>query len=140
VDVIAGDPLCVQFGGSAALILCDDGALRQWLRQHFRHCLGDAALAVVTYQVTIEDEAVQLWRDGDPLYHGPRSSLVEHLMYELTAALTAHCGQHLVFHAAGLARGGSGLIPCGETGSGKSTLAAWLAANGLDFLTDELVA
>lgn len=136
-----GDPLRVQFGGNAVLILCDDGALRQSLHQHFRHCLRDTASAVVTYRVTAEeDEVVQLLRDGEPLYRGPRSPyLVECLMQDLTVALTTHCRQHLAFHAAGLARGESGLILCGGTGSGKSTLAAWLTASGLDFLTDELV-
>lgn len=140
---MTGDPLLrVQFGGNAALILCDDGALRQSLHYHFRHCLGDTAPAVVTYRVTTEeDQAVQLLRDGESLYHGSRFPyLIERLMYELTVALTADCRQHLVFHAAGLARGESGLILCGGSGSGKSTLAAWLTATGLDFLSDELVA
>lgn len=135
------DPLRVQFGGNAAFVFCDDRALRQLLHRHFHHCLGDTAPAVVTYQVTAEEDQVQLLRDGESLYRGPRSPhLVERLMQELTAALTAHCRQHLVFHAAGLAHGQRGLILCGGTGSGKSTLAAWLTATGLDFLSDELVA
>jgi len=142
MGVMPGDPLRVQFGANAALILCDDRALHQSLHQHFRHCLGDAASAVVTYRVTTEeDQAVQLLCDGESLYRGPWSAyLVERLMQDLTVALTAHCRRRLVFHAAGLARGKSGLILCGGSGSGKSTLAAWLAASGLDFLTDELVA
>lgn len=137
-----GDPLRVQFSDNAALILCDDRTLRQLLHHHFRHCLGDSAPAVVTYKVTIEeDQAVQLLRDGESLYRGPWSlHLIERLMQDLTVALTAHCRRRMVFHAAGLARGESGLILCGGTGSGKSTLATWLTASGLDFLTDELVA
>lgn len=137
-----GNLLCVQFGDNAALILCDDHALRQSLRRHLRHCLGDTAPAVVTYKVTLEeDQAVQLLANDELLYRGLRSScLIEYLMQDLTVALTAHCRQHLVFHAAGLARGENGLILCGGPGSGKSTLAAWLTASGFDFLSDELVA
>jgi hypothetical protein len=46
----------------------------------------------------------------------------------------------LIFHAAGLAHEGRGIVLCGASGSGKSTLAAWLTASGFDFLSDEVVA
>ena len=136
------NPLRVQFDDNAVLILCDDRALRQSVGRHFRHCPGDTALVVMTYRVTTEEDyTLQLLRDGELLYRGPRSAyLVERLMQDLTVVLTAHCQQRLVFHAAGLARGESGLILCGESGSGKSTVASWLTATGFDFLTDELVA
>jgi len=136
------DPLRIQFGDNAALIYCDDQALYRSLHRHFCHCLGDTAPVVVTYQVATEEGLpVQLRRDDELLYRGRQSPyLIEHLMHELTLALTTPCRQHLVFHAAGLACGESGLILCGGSGSGKSTLAAWLTASGLDFLTDEVVA
>ncbi len=44
----------------------------------------------------------------------------------------------LAFHAAALARGGSGFLLPGESGAGKSSLAAWLTAHGFDYLGDEL--
>ena len=136
------DPSRIQFGDNTALVYCDAQVLYRSLHRHFRHCLGDTGSVVVTYQVaTEEDLAVQLRRDDELLYRGRQSlHLIEHLMHELTLALTTSCQQHLVFHAAGLACGESGLILCGGSGSGKSTLAAWLTASGLDFLTDEVVA
>ncbi len=46
----------------------------------------------------------------------------------------------LIFHAAALAHEDNGLILCGQSGSGKSSLTAWLVANGLQYLTDEVIA
>jgi hypothetical protein len=83
---------------------------------------------------------MRLERDGRPICCAERSGLVVlYLMQELTGILAAHCWQQPVFHAAGVARGESGLMLCGGTASGKSTLAARLTALGCDFMTDELV-
>lgn len=45
----------------------------------------------------------------------------------------------LLFHAAGLAKAGAGLLLPGQTGTGKSTLTSWLLAQRFDYLTDELI-
>jgi hypothetical protein len=136
------DRLCIQFGDNAALVDCDSQALCRSLRQHFRHCLGNTASVVATFEVTSDEGLeVQLRRDDAVLYRGRESPyLIQHLIHALTTALTDHCQEHMVFHAAGLACGERGLILFGGSGSGKSTLAAWLTASGFDFLTDEVVA
>ncbi len=157
------NPLCVQFGDNAALIWCDDSPLRQSLSQYFRHCLrpvdclhpgdclrpvdslhlGNTVSVIATYQITTTNRGeLQLWRD-DKLLHPAGSEpfyVFTYLTRDVVAKLVTCCQQHLVFHAAGLARGRQGLILCGQSGSGKSTLAAWLTVSGFDFLTDELVA
>ena len=135
-------PLCVQFGGNAALIWCNDPVLRRLLGHHFRHGWANSASAVVTYQITVgADHKLQLRRDETLLYDGPSSNyIIERLLHDITITLTKQSQQHLVFHAAGLAYDETGLLLCGQSGSGKSTLAAWLTANGFDYLTDELVA
>jgi hypothetical protein len=45
----------------------------------------------------------------------------------------------LLFHAACLAWQGKALLLAGESGAGKSSLAFWLASQGFQYLTDELV-
>jgi hypothetical protein len=139
---MSDEPLRLQFGGSAVLILCDDRTIRRSLHGHFRHCLGDTVPPAVTYRVTAGDsQTAHVLRDGEPLYRDLRlHDLIACLMHDLTVTFITRCRQHLVFHAAGLACGEHGLILCGKSGSGKSTLAAWLTASGFDFLTDELVA
>ncbi len=137
------DPLRVQLGDSAVLIRCDDHALRQSLSQQLRHCQGGNALARTTYRIdrSSADHRWQLLRDGWLLYRGSTSTeIVNRLVQDMTLMLITHCSHQLLFHAAGLAEGTNGLILCGKSGTGKSTLAAWLAAIGLDYLTDELVA
>jgi hypothetical protein len=96
----------------------------------------------VIYRIEVGAERLLILRRDEQIVcvsHGVPALLAE-LLYDLTERLSANCRTHLVFHAAGLARGDSGLIACGESGSGKSTLAAWLTACGFDFLSDELVA
>jgi len=141
--LVPPNPLRIQFGNNTVLVWCDDCALRQSLGQHFRHCQGEGASATVIYQIN-EAEANHAWqllRDGLLLYRGLSSArIVERLMQDVTLMLIKHCPDQLLFHAAGLADGDSGLILCGGSGSGKSTLAAWLIAIGFDYLTDELVA
>ncbi|KAA6186741.1 hypothetical protein F2Q65_05070 [Thiohalocapsa marina] len=48
--------------------------------------------------------------------------------------------QHLMLHAAALARGEQGILMAARSGSGKTTLSAWMIEHGYRFLTDELVA
>jgi hypothetical protein len=134
--------LPIRFGGNTALVRCDHPALHELLCRHFCHCLGATEPEVASYLASVEqDRTLRLQRDSELLYHGPQpTALVEYLMQDLTETLTASCRSHLVFHAAGLAHDGDGLVICGESGSGKSTLAAWLTAGGFDFITDEIVA
>ena len=134
--------LSVQFCGRAALIRCADPDLRRSLAGYFRHCLGRQTSVVASYDITPADKGDwQLWRDGNLLHpQATRLYLFIYLSQDIMAKLAAGCQQALIFHAAGLCQGQSGLIICGRSGSGKSTLAAWLTAAGFDFLSDEIVA
>jgi hypothetical protein len=60
-------------------------------------------------------------------------------MTEVISRLVAVCERGLVIHAAALARDGNGVILSAQGGSGKSSLAAWLTADGLQYLTDEVI-
>lgn len=137
-----GSELYIRFGGNVASISCHDKPLYDVLHRHFRHCLGAAVEPLAAYRVDSHQGGVVELTDGAALlYRGDMASdLVELLMQEITTSLTANCRTHLVFHAAGLARGQCGVILCGGSGSGKSTLASWMIARGMDFLTDELAA
>jgi hypothetical protein len=138
---MAAASLSISFGGNSVTITCEDPLYYALLWQHFRHCLGNVGPAVASYRLAVDrGRQLRLERDAQPVYCAERSLLVIlYLMQELTSILAAHCRQQLVFHAAGVARGGSGLMLCGGTASGKSTLAAWLTSLGCDFVTDELV-
>ena len=139
-------PFVVQFAGSAVLIDCADPAVCRPVLEHLDHCRGgDLAatpLPASRFRIEAEDErAYRLLRDGAIVCAGlTASDAAVRLVYEVTLALAAECRSHLVFHAAGLARDGQGVILCGESGRGKSTLATRLVAAGFDFLSDELVA
>jgi hypothetical protein len=96
----------------------------------------------VTYRVTSDTRSgmLHLYRD-DVLIHTGDSEpiLAELLMGDANYHLADRSRGGLLFHAAGLAWQGKGLILPGRMGAGKTTLAAWLVAQGLDYLTDELV-
>jgi hypothetical protein len=60
-------------------------------------------------------------------------------MQESITQLNGASRAGIVLHAAALSHRDNGLILCGQSGSGKSSLAAWLVANGLQYLTDEVI-
>lgn len=81
-----------------------------------------------------------LYRDDTLLYEGDsESALADLLLGDSCHHLAQRSQGGLLFHAAGLAWQGQGLLLPGGIGAGKTTLAAWLVARGLDYLTDELV-
>lgn len=68
-----------------------------------------------------------------------RANVAEWLLSCLCHELAVHSGGGLLFHAAGLAYQGRGILLPGGIGAGKSTFTAWLVAQGCDYLSDELV-
>lgn len=81
-----------------------------------------------------------LYRDGAEIYRGDCTAAVAELLLGDTCHhLAKHSRGGLLFHAAALAGRGQGLLLPGSVGAGKTTLAAYLAASGLDYLTDEIV-
>ncbi len=81
----------------------------------------------------------QFYFDGQtpfkPLPRGQANAMLE---WGMNWCITAHAHQHLILHAASLARDGLGLIMPAPPGSGKSTLAAALSFRGWRLLSDEL--
>jgi HprK-related kinase A len=94
------------------------------------------------YSVTAAvDGGYDVTRDDEPV------ALAQHpgdaagwLVWDVNRLTAEAGGAHLLFHAAGVAAGGTGMVLPGPSGSGKSTLCAGLARAGLSYLSDELVA
>ena len=65
--------------------------------------------------------------------------LPEFLMEAVIRGLVTDQSGGVVLHAAAVSRKDKAILIAGISGAGKSTLTAWLAGNGYDYLTDELV-
>jgi HprK-related kinase A len=76
-------------------------------------------------------DGVELFTDLAP------AEVLPYLEWGINHRFIATCDEFLIFHAAGLARDGHGLMLVGASGSGKSTLAAAMAARGWQYLGDE---
>jgi hypothetical protein len=96
----------------------------------------------VTYRMVPSGQPgrMVLYRDDTLLYEGDSEpALADLLLGDSCHHLAERSRGGPLFHAAGLAWQGQGLLLPGGIGAGKTTLAAWLVARGLDYLTDELV-
>jgi hypothetical protein len=139
-------PIVVQFADNAASIDCEDDQLCRCLAGILAHCRSERARSAtvtssVSFRVVGETPSTwTLWKDDAVVARGlPGCATVERLIYEITVALGTSSQTSPVFHAAGLARGGAGVLLAGESGCGKSTLATRMILEGFDFLSDELV-
>ena len=128
----AGSTVAVEYGDSAAELV-------DFL---FRHVSGSDAEPQATFRISPPDErgAVTLTRGEAPLYHGDSiPMLAEVLLGGVCRELAEGSRGGLLFHAAGLSWRGRGILLPGGISAGKTTLAAWLTAQGLDYLSDELI-
>lgn len=72
----------------------------------------------------------KLSQPGDLIYH-----LTDRIVYHLAnSAQGVHC-----LHAASVSFNGRALVIPANSGAGKSSFTTWLASNGFDYLTDELI-
>lgn len=62
------------------------------------------------------------------------------LLWDVNDRAVASTTEHLLLHAAALARHGAGIVLPGPSGAGKTTLSAGLARSGMTYLTDEVTA
>lgn len=128
----AGSTVVIEYGGSAADVV-------DFL---FRHASGSDTEPQATFRISPPDErgAVSLTQGEVPLYHGDSTpALAEVLLGNVCRELAEGSRGGLLFHAAGLAWRGRGVLLPGGISAGKTTLAAWLTARGLDYLSDELI-
>lgn len=66
-----------------------------------------------------------------------RREVLPYLEWTVNWRLMARCTDHLLVHAASMARNGQGVVFAGQSGAGKSTLVAGLLARGWKYLCDE---
>lgn len=139
----AGQRRLLNFGGSAVAIEYSGPRAAAIVDFLFRHVPVEGDVSPhVTLRVmpVVQHEKLALYRDDTLVYEGNSDAILAELMMgEACRHLAGHTRGGLLFHAAGLAWRGKGLLLPGGIGAGKSTLAAWLTTKGLDYLTDELV-
>ncbi|GIK40681.1 MAG: hypothetical protein BroJett011_45140 [Chloroflexota bacterium] len=109
----------------------------------YRHisAIPNAPPPTLTYHLCGDEPDLLTLQRGDTLlYRGHSAAAAAILLLgDSGQALAASSQGGLLFHAAGLAQLGHGLLLPGPTGCGKSTLAAWLLSRGLAYLSDELI-
>lgn len=130
----AGSTVAIEYSGSRIAAIID------FLFQYVP--AGSDVLPHVTYRATsdVQPEVLTLCRDDSLIYEGDsEAALAELLLGDTCHHLADQSRGGLLFHAAGLAWQGKGVLVPGKIGAGKTTLTAWLVAKGLDYLTDELV-
>lgn len=129
----AGSTVAIQYADSVAEAI--DFLFR-------RAPAGGDAEPEVTYRVVASNEGddTTLFRGEAPLYRGSSiPTLAELLLGDVCHELAKGSQGGLLFHAAGLSCQGRGVLLPGGIGAGKTTLAAWLTAQGLDYLSDEMI-
>lgn len=93
-----------------------------------------------TYRFTETAGQFNLYHDEEFIHSDRQGAVVaDMLQAESCYRLAAGSVGGLLFHAAGVARLGQGVLLPGTMGAGKTTLTAWLLSRGYDYLTDELV-
>lgn len=132
----------VHFAGNTVRFSSDHTGILKAVETHFKYCVGEDGPLIANYKITTANETdFSLSINGSDLISKiTYDQVLWHLMQEGIAQLNGASITGLVFHSAALAHDDNGLILCGGSGSGKSSLAAWLTANGLQYLTDEVIA
>ena len=133
--------LLVHFAGNAIRFRTDVKEIREGLAFHFRHASANDVPIIADYEInagsnghfsaTLNDETLF----SNLNYH----TALWHLTQDAITQLNGTATEELVFHAATVTRGEDAAILCGKSGSGKSSLAAWLVAEGLGYMTDEVI-
>ncbi len=138
--------LLVSFGGHTLKVVSDSPQIASAMQNHLRHCStrehpGEQADLIAVFHVIASNASMFTASvDGSDLSPNLGYDLtLQTLMTELISRLVAVCERGLVIHAAALAHDGDAVILSGRTSSGKSSLAARLTADGLQYMTDEVI-
>lgn len=142
MKVIPSSGRLVHFAGNTIRFSADHAGILAVTDTHFKNCLGKEGPIIADYKITtVSDTDFSISRNGSDLFSKISfDQVLFQLMQDGLTQLNGASTTELVFHAAALSHLDHGLILCGKSGSGKSTLTAWLAANGLQYLTDEVIA
>lgn len=84
------------------------------------------------YRIYLDDEGLLAATDAD--------GVARYLLWHVNYAVINGSSPHLLIHAAGAATEQGAVVLPGDMNAGKTTLVAGLVLDGLQFLTDELVA
>ncbi len=135
--------LLVSFGGHALQVVSDSPKISTALQTHLRHCPADVGQADLLVKINVRASSETTFTtSADSVDLFPNLNFdytLQNLMTELISRLVAVCERGLILHAAALAHEGQSVILSGKSGSGKSSLAAALTADGLQYLTDEVI-
>jgi hypothetical protein len=132
----------VHFGCNTIRFSSNHPGILKELGTHFRHCSSEDGPIVANYEIAGTTEAgfTGSVNGSELFFKVDFETALWHLMQDSLTQLNGASTTQLVFHAAAMAHTQSGIVLCGQSGSGKSSLAAWLTANGLQYLTDEVIA
>jgi hypothetical protein len=141
VRAVATDGWPVHFAGNTVRFSSDHTGILKALETHFKYCLGEDGSVVANYEITTMSETdFSVSYNGSDLFSNINSDQVLwYLMQDSITQLNGASKAGIVLHAAALSHRDDGLILCGQSGCGKSSLAAWLVADGLQYLTDEVI-
>jgi hypothetical protein len=94
--------------------------------------------------ITVSDDGAARFsiesRHSEPVGNLTLPELLSRLLDEVGRSLIFDLDRAVALHGASvLANDNKIVLIAGPTGAGKSTLAAWLAENGMDYLSDEIV-
>lgn len=138
---LLANSLLVHFAGNAVQFDIESEEIKKALAFHFRHSLTAEKSSIAEYEVRAESQRLfSAERDGETFFSGLnyRAALWQ-LTQDAITQLNGTASEELVFHAAALARQEDAVLLCGKSGSGKSSLSAWLAGEGLGYMTDEVI-
>ncbi len=100
---------------------------------------NNSSIFRVEYQEDQEPTYI-LYLDGAQIYKAKHQiDFAEMLLSKICYQLAFHSKDGMLFHAAGLAYKGHGILVPGGIGFGKSTFTAWMVSQGCDYLSDEFV-
>lgn len=141
MSVVTNEGWPVHFAGNRVRIRVDQAGLRKAVETHFKYCSGDGGPIIANYQITTMSENCYSFavNGSDFLSNLNDEQILWHLMQDSLTQLNGACKTGLVLHAAGVSYHDQGLVLCGKSGSGKSSLAAWLVADDLQYLSDEVI-
>ncbi|MBI5962598.1 MAG: hypothetical protein HY863_03915 [Chloroflexi bacterium] len=131
----------IHFAGNTVRFSLDNERLLAEVDTHFKNCLGEGGPIIADYKITtVGDVEFSISLNGSDLFSKINfEQVLFYLMQDGITQLNGTSTTNLIFHAAALSCLDRGLILCGKSGSGKSSLTAWLTANSLQYLTDEVI-